>query len=284
VKPAILEGLTLKQLAVKTWQGIRKHDCLGRAAELAFYFLLALFPLLIVLLNLVSLMPRVQEIILFWLSRLMPADANRIVETWVQNIFANRSRGFLSFGAIFSLWAGSRGVSALVAALNSAYEVHERRPFWRARLLALALMIALCLLVIGGAVLITFGDPLARGLANLVGYEKIINKIWLAMRYLMGLAMLIIGTAVIYIFAPDVKQRSSSILPGALFAVTTFILASYLFSTYIRYASSYNATYGSIGAVIVLMLWLYLMGLIMYIGGEINAQIAAAAGKRAAGS
>jgi membrane protein len=95
----------------------------------------------------------------------------------------------------------------------------------------------------------------------------------------MGLAMLIIGMAIIYIFAPNVQQRWTWIAPGVLFAVVTFILASYLFSLYIQYAPSYNATYGSLGAVVVLMLWLYLMGLIMYIGGEINSEIATAAGK-----
>jgi membrane protein len=116
------------------------------------------------------------------------------------------------------------------------------------------LIIALCLLVIGGAVLITFGDPLASGLANLVGYQKTIGKIWLVIRYLMGLAMLIVGMAVIYLFAPNVRQRWTWIVPGALFAVVTFVVASYLFSLYIRYAPSYNATYGSLGAVIVLML------------------------------
>ncbi len=276
---AILGGLTLNELALKTWRAIRKHNCLGRAAELAFYFLLALFPMLIVLLNLISFMPSVQETILFWLSRLMPADANRIVEIWVQNVFANRSGGLLSFGLLFSLWAAATGMSALIAALNSAYEVGEGRPFWKAQLVALGLTIALCLLVIGGAVLITSGDSWAPALANLVGYEKLIDRIWLVMRYLMGLAMLIIGMAIIYIFAPNVQQRWTWIAPGVLFAVVTFILASYLFSLYIQYAPSYNATYGSLGAVVVLMLWLYLMGLIMYIGGEINSEIATAAGK-----
>jgi len=202
------------------------------------------------------------------------------VETWVQNVVVNRSGGLISFGLVFSLWAASNGVRALIGALNSAYEVEEGRPFWKAQLVALGLTIALCLLVIGGAVLITFGDPLARGLADLVGYQKTIGKIWFVIRYLMGLAMLIIGMAVVYIFAPNVRQRWTWIAPGALFSVGTFVSASYLFSLYIRYAPSYNAIYGSLGAVIVLMLWLYLMGLITYIGGEINSQIASAGGKR----
>jgi len=277
---AILGGLTLKELALKTWSAIGKHNCLGRAAELAFYFTLSLFPLLIVLLNVISFMPGVQETILFWLSRLMPPDATRIVESWVQNVFANRSGGLVSFGLIFSLWSASTGMGALIAALNSAYEVAEGRPFWKAQLLALGLIIALCLLVIGGAVLITFGDPMASGVANLVGYQKTIGTIWLVIHYLTGLAMLIIGMAVIYVFAPNVRQSWTWIVPGTLFAVLAFVCASYLFSLYIRYAPSYNAIYGSLGAVIVLMLWLYLMGLIMYIGGEINSQIASAAGKR----
>lgn len=171
-------------------------------------------------------------------------------------------------------------MGALIAALNSAYEVAEGRPFWKAQLVALGLTIALRLLVIGGAVLITFGDPLARGLADLVGYQATIGKIWLGIRYLMGLAMLIIGLSVVYIFAPNVRQRWIWIAPGTLFSVVTFVSASYLFSLYIRYAPSYNAIYGSLGAVIVLMLWLYLMGLITYIGGEINSQIASATRKR----
>lgn len=277
---SIVGGLTLKELALRTWRAIYQHNCLGRAAELAFYFLLALFPLLIVLLNLISFMPGVQETILFWLSRLMPADATRIVETWVENVFAHRSGGLLSFGLIFSLWAASNGMGALIAALNSAYEVEEGRPFWKAQLVALGLMIALCLLVIGGAVLVTFGDPLAGGLANLVGYHKTIGAISLVIQYLTGLAMLMIGMAVVYLYAPNVRQRWTWIAPGALFAVATLVVASFLFSLYIRYAPSYDAVYGSLGAVIVLMLWLYLLGLIMYIGGEINSQIASAAGKR----
>jgi membrane protein len=276
---SILGDVTLKELALKTWRAVYQHDCLGKAAELAFYFLLALFPLLIVLLNLISFMPGVQEIILFWLSRLMPRDATHIVEIWVQNVFANRSGGLVSFGLIFSLWAASTGVGALISALNSAYEVEEGRPFWKAQLVALGVIVALCLLVIGGAVLITFGDPLVSGLANLVGYQRTIGTIWLVIRYLMGLVMLLVGMAVIYLFAPNVRQRWTCILPGTLFAVVTFVIASYLFSLYIRYAPSYNAIYGSLGAVIVLMLWFYLMGLIMYVGGEINSQIGSAAGK-----
>lgn len=273
-------GLTLNELASETWRAIRKHNCLGRAAELAFYFLLALFPLLIVLLNVISFMPGAQEIVLFGLSQLMPPSANRIVETWVEDVFANRSGGLLSFGLLFSLWAAATGMGALIAALNSAYEVEEGRPFWKTQLAALGLIMAVCLLVITGAVIITFGDPLASGLANLVGHQKTIGTIWIVVRYLTGLVMLIAGMVVIYLFAPNVKQRWTWIVPGALFAVVTFVVASYLFSLYIRYASSYNATYGSLGAVVVLMLWLYLMGLITYIGGEINAQIVSAAGKR----
>ena len=209
--------------------------------------------------------------VIFRLNALFDVNRWLNVELW----------GVISFGLLFSLWAASAGMGALIAALNSAYDVEEGRPFWKAQLVALGLIIALCFLVIGGAVLITFGDPLALALANLIGYQKAIGTIWLVIRYLMGLAMLIIGMAVIYIFAPNVRQRWTWIVPGALFAVATFVSASYVFSLYIRYAPSYNATYGSLGAVIVLMLWLYLLGLIMYIGGEINSQIASAAGKRA---
>ena len=170
---AILGGLTLNELALKTWRAIRKHNCLGRAAELAFYFLLALFPLLIVLLNLISFMPPVQETILFWLSRLMPADANRIVEIWVQNVFANRSGGLVSFGLLFSLWAAATGMSALIAALNSAYEVAEGSAVLEGAIRRTRIAYGVVSSGHRWSGAITVGDPLVPALADLIGHETL---------------------------------------------------------------------------------------------------------------
>ncbi|HWP42602.1 MAG TPA: YihY/virulence factor BrkB family protein [Blastocatellia bacterium] len=275
----ILGGLTLKQLARRTLREANEDNVLGRAAELAYFFLLALFPLLIFLLSLISFFPSVQELIFLWLSRLMPPDAKGLIDAWIETVFSTRSGGLLSLGILSALLAASSGIVALMQALNTAYEVKEGRSFWKARLVALGLTIAVCLLVIGGALIITYGDQLARLVAGWLGIGIAFEAVWPYVNYLLGLFMLTVGLSVLYYFAPNARQRWKLVTPGAIFAVVAIVLVSYLFSLYLRFAPSYNVTYGSLGAVVVLMLWLYLMGLIVLLGGEINAEIDRALGK-----
>lgn len=279
-----VKGLTLAELAQNTWQEAGEDNLFGRAAELAYYFLLALFPLLIFLLSLISFIPDAQETIFMWLARLMPKSAVGLIDEWVRDVFDARSGGLLSFGMIFSLWAASNGMAALIAALNSAYEVKEARPFWKARLVALGLTVALSLLVFGGAFAIAYGDRLAAWISGAFRLGADLEIIWTAAAYLVGLFMIVTGLALIYCFAPNARQRWRWLTHGSVFAAVAFIAVSYLFSLYLRFAPSYSVTYGSIGAVIVLMLWLYLMGLIVLIGGEINSEINKARGKQMSGT
>jgi len=273
-------GLGFVDLARRTWREIYRQDFLGRAAELAYYFLLAFFPMLIVLLSMISFIPPVKQTILFWISNLMPPDVKQILHDWLAGVFANRRGGVLSFGLVFSLWAASTGMSAMMTALNQAYEVEEWRPFWKSRLVALALTLALCVLVIGGAAVITYGQPVAEWIASRVGAGGASAELGSAPYYVMGFAMLTVGMGLIYYVAPNVKLNWIRIAPGSVFAVTGFIITSYLFSLYLQFAPGYDATYGSLGAIVVLMLWLYLLGLMICIGGEINAEIHKAAGER----
>jgi membrane protein len=273
-------GLGLRELARRTWREVYTHNTLGRAAELAYYFLLAFFPMLIVLLSLISLVPTLKETVLFWVLSLMPPDAKQILRDWLTNVFGSRRGGLLSLGLVFSLWAASTGMTALMGALNEAYDVQEWRPFWKSRLIALGLTIALSILVIGGASAINYGEPVAKWIANRVGLGGVLTMLGSAPYYLMGLAMLTLGMGLIYYIAPNVQLNWIRIAPGTIFAVLSFILVSYLFSVYLTFAPSYDATYGSIGAIVVLMLWFYLLGLVICIGGEINAEIHKVAGER----
>jgi len=273
-------GLTAKELARRTWRDIQDDDCLGRAAQLAYYFTLALFPLLIFLLSVISFLPEADEIILDWFATVMPPKAMTAVEAWVASVFENRSGRLLSLGLLFSLWFASYGTGALMDALNRAYEVEEGRPFWKAQLVAIALTVALCLLVIGGAFIITFSEKPAAWIADSLKLGNFFGILWLAFSYVVGFAMLAAGMGIIYYFAPNVQQQWRWIVPGSLFAVCAFLLASFGFSLYLRFAPSYDITYGSLGAFIVLMIWLYLTGLILCVGGEINAEIQSAAGQR----
>jgi membrane protein len=269
----ILGGLTVKELAGKTWRGINADNIYGGAAELAYYFLLALFPMLIFLTSLVGFLPGVQQAILESLGRVVPGQAMQLVKDTLEDVIRNRSGGLLSFGVLGTLWAASVGVAALMETLNRVYCVKEGRSYWKVRLIAIWLTILLSLLMVGGTVLIMFGDKLSEGLANWLGLGPSFATLWSVIDYLLGLILLLIGIDVIYFFAPNIKLRWRVTTLGSVFALITLIIVSLLFSFYLRVAPSYSATYGSLGAVIVLMLWLYLVGLVILTGGKINAVI-----------
>jgi membrane protein len=270
-------GLTFKELAVRTWREANEDNILGRAAELAYYFLLALFPMLIFLTSLVGFLPGLREAIFTALGKFVPGEAMRLVSETISDVTRHRSGGLISFGVLGALWAASGGVTAVMGTLNAAYDAREERSFWKIRLIAISLTVMLALLVMGGTALVMFGDRFAVWFGERLGMGPSFTVIWGVIHYLVGLALLFLGLELIYYFGPNVEQDWKWVTPGAVFAVVSMVVASLLFSLYLRFAPDYSATYGSLGAVIVLMLWLYLMGAVILIGGEVNAEIAHAA-------
>jgi membrane protein len=270
-------GLTFKELAVRTWREANEDNILGRAAELAYYFLLALFPMLIFLTSLVGFLPGLREAIFTALGRFVPGEAMRLVSETISDVTRHRSGGLISFGVLGALWAASGGVTAVIGTLNTAYDAREQRSFWKVRLIAIGLTVMLALLVVSGTALVMFGDRFAVWFGERLGMGPSFTVIWGVIHYLVGLALLFLGLELIYYFGPNVEQDWKWVTPGAVFAVVSMVVASLLFSLYLRFAPDYSATYGSLGAVIVLMLWLYLMGAVILIGGEVNAEIAHAA-------
>jgi membrane protein len=275
----VLAGMTLKGFISRTWRDMNRDNVYGASAQLAYYFLLALFPMLICLTSLVGFLPGVQESIFNGLSRVFPPQAMKIVNETMRDIVINRSGKLLSFGILGTIWAASGGVEALMGTLNLAYHVKEGRSFWKVRLIAIGLTVMLSLLIIGGTVLIMFADKFSVWLTALLGLGKSFTLFWGVAEYLVGLVLLLTGIEVIYYFAPNIKLRWRFVTPGGLFALMALMISSHLFSLYLRYAPSYSATYGSLGAVIVLMVWLYLMGMVLLVGGEINSVIREATGK-----
>ncbi|HVF88603.1 MAG TPA: YihY/virulence factor BrkB family protein [Blastocatellia bacterium] len=273
MKQKILGGLSIKELAKKIWREANEDNIFGRAAELAYYFLLALFPMLIFLTSLVAFLPGAQEGILDAIAKVAPSDAMRLVRETLHDIVSNRSGGLLSFGVLGTIWAASSGTTAVMEALNDAYEAEEGRGFIKLRGLALGMTVALALLIVGGTTLIMFGDRFALWIADAAGLGPTFATVWHYVDYLIGLALIFVGLQVIYYFGPNIKQDWKWITPGAMVAVAALIIVSLLFSVYLRVAPSYSATYGSLGAVIILMLYLYLIGLVILLGAEINSEI-----------
>lgn len=263
----------VKRVTRRVWREMNEDKILGAAAELGYYFLLALFPMLIFLTSLVGFIPDLQAGIFNEIRRIAPSDAVRLVSETIQDVVNHRSGGWLSFGVLGTLWAASTGTVALIDTLNRAYEVKETRGFWKVRLISIGLTIALSLVIISGSAIVMLSDRIPVWLTRLLSINESWLGWWTAVDYLLGLGLLSMAAAAIYRFGPDLKGKCRYIMPGAIFAALAGALASWLFSLYLRFAPSYSATYGSLGAVIVLMLWLYLMGLVILIGGEINNEI-----------
>jgi membrane protein len=276
---SLLGGLTFIELAKRVWREASEDEATSRAAELAFYFLLAFFPLLIFLISILGFAPSAQDRLVDYLTKAAPPETTGLLRDWVRDVASKTTGSLLSFSLLGSLWAASSGMEALMRTLNIAYEVEEGRPWWKSRLVAIGLVLALGIFVIGGALLIVYGDALAAALAGWFGLGEVFAAIWPYVDYLIGLALLMVGMGMIYYLAPNAEQRWRWITPGAVFAVVAAVIASFLFSIYLRYARSYSAIYGSLGAVIVLMLWFYILGLAIFLGGEVNAEVEKSAGR-----
>jgi membrane protein len=280
---SFLGGLGVTELARRVIAEIREDDCLGRAAQLAYYFLFALFPFFLVLITLLGYLPipNLLDRLMDLLAQMLPGDALSLVQDHVRELVTGARGGLLSFGLLAALWTSSSAVTAIMEGLNRAYDVDEGRPFWKVRGLAILLTIGLSVFIIVSLVLLTFGPQIGGWVADQVGLGRVFQIAWNGLRWPVIVGLLIVAMALVYYLAPDVEQSWQWITPGSIVAVVGWLLASLGFSFYVNHFGSYNATYGSIGAVIVLLTWMYVSGLFVLVGGEINAEIehASASGK-----
>jgi membrane protein len=255
------------------YREIGEDNVTNGAASLAYYLLLALFPLLIFMLSLLPYLP-IEDLhakVMGLFQQAMPGDAAKAVEGTIAEVTREKKGGLLSFGAVATLWAASAGLYAIMQQLNITYDVKESRPFWKARGTAIVLTLMFILLIIGAFAMIVFGDALQGWVDSTFGLSGSLDIVFTILRYVMALAFMVLGFATLYYFGPDVKQDFKFITPGSVIGVFVLILASLAFNFYVERFGNYAATYGSLGAVIILMLWLYITGLVILLGSEINA-------------
>jgi membrane protein len=278
-----LGGLSWKELARRVWNETNDDDIFGRAAQLSYYFLLALFPLLLFLTSLLGYFAQagteLRGELLRYLGTVVPAQASALINTTVEEVSKASGGGKLSLGLLAALWAASNGMGAICAALNVAYEVKETRSWWKVRLIAVVLTIALSVLILSALLLVLFGGRIADLIAAHFMFGSFFKTAWTILQWPLVLAFVLLAFALIYYVAPDLKERRRWvwISPGATLAVLLWLLVSFAFRLYLHYFDSYSATYGSLGAVIILMLWFYLTGAAVLIGGEVNSEITFAA-------
>lgn len=278
-----LGGMTLTTLLKRIYVELSNDDVWGHAAQLAYYFLFSLFPFFIFLTALLAyvpipdLLPQIMSLI----GGLVPAAAWEMVEENMSELVSEPRGGLLSFGILLALWVSSSAMVAIADGLNRAYGVKESRPFWKIRLQAMSLTIGLAVLIVISMTLLIFGPELGHWLAEYAGAGPAFDILWSVVRWPVIVFLMTFAIALIYYFMPDVEQEWRWVTPGSAFAVLMWIAMSLGFRVYVDNFGQYDRTYGSIGAVIVLLTWMYLSGVTLLVGGEINAEIehAAAGGK-----
>ena len=278
--PWKLGGLSLKELARRLWHETQEDELFGRAAQLSYYVLLALFPALIVLtaiLGLLSVQNYMPEL-MGYLRNVLPADALSMVERFLEQIAQGSGANILSLGALGALWVSSSGVTAIMEALNIVYDVKEEsRPFWRVRLTAILLTIGLAGFVIASVTLVLSGEHIGRWVAGFVGLGDAFTWTWIVLQWPVAIALMLLVVGAVYYVCPDIEQDWRWVSPGAVFAVAMWIVVSLGFKAYVENFGDYNKVYGSLAGVIVMMLWLYWSSMVLLVGGEINAEIEHAA-------
>ena len=279
-----IRGWRWKTFAKQLWTKVNTDDVLNRAAILSFYFLLALFPLLLFLIALLGSFAEagteLRHNLLTYLRAIVPVSASDLINTTVDEISQKSSGGKLSFGLLTSLWFASSGMGAIVDGLNVAYDVKETRAWWRRTLLAILLTIALAVLIITALALMFYGSRMAEGIANRYGLGAAFTAAWPVLQWLFVLVFVFLAFQLIYYFAPDLhEQQLRWLTPGAAVGVILWLLVSFLFGSYLNFYNTYSVVYGSLGAVIILLLWFYLTGVTILIGAEVNAIIEQAAAR-----
>ncbi|MFZ0477065.1 MAG: YihY/virulence factor BrkB family protein [Halobacillus sp.] len=249
----------------------RDDDVAGLAAQLAYFFLLSLFPFMIFLLTLLGYLNIDEERVLAIISTYAPPETFDLITENVTSLLNSGSRSLLSVGILGTLWAASVGVSAIMRAFNRAHNVEENRPFLVTRFIAIILTIAMVLVICIAFLLPVLGHTAGVFVFSAFGLSDSFIEAWGTLRWAISSIIFFIVLSFLYVTAPSIRLKYRDAVAGAVFATIGWQLVSLLFSFYVSSLGNFSAAYGSLGGVIVLMIWFYLSGIVIILGGEINA-------------
>lgn len=261
-----------REFARDLWREIQDNNVLDGAAVLAFFFVLAVFPAMIFVLSLLPSLsiPHLQQAILDLLHQVLPEQSANLFEVTIRYVSSSGNNGLLTFGLIFTLWSASTGVYAIMQQLNVICEATEQRPFWKVRGIAILLVLFFALLLIISLSLAIFGGAVQSWIASIIGWSQPLRTFFATLRWIILAAALLLGIAVTYRVGPNVESKFRFLSPGGVIAGVLIALASIGFRFYVSRFGNYGATYGSLAAIIVLMLWIYMAGIALLAGWEIN--------------
>ena len=247
-------------------------DLLSTGAELTFFLILSLFPFLIFLINLLSY-TAIESLVenMELLSKFMPENAYLIMKDIILQTISHRNGTLLSFGMLFTLWASTSGVTALIKGINRAFDQEETRPFWKLIINSFYITIQLAIAIIFSLLLIVFGKALGNQILNNLGFSNLILKIWNYLRIILSIFTIILIFTSLYRQSPSLKLKLKEVIPGAVFVSIGVVLVSLGFSFYVNNFGNYSDLYGSLGGIIALLTWIYISSIVFLLGAEINA-------------
>lgn len=267
----------------RLYRAISEDEVIDRTAALSYYFMFALMPALLFLTALVGLLPTeglVTEL-MAWASEVLPADTATLIVRILDEVVEGAGGGLLSLGAAMALWTASLGMVSIMSALNIAYDIEDPRPWWQRRLIAILLTVGFSIFALTALLVVVAGPPIAEALAERVGLGGAVGLVWQIATLPVVILFVLTAIVLVYHFAPARRRRWRWVTPGAVLALAGWLLASFGLRLYVAHFGDFNRTYGSIGAVILLMLWLYLTGLALLLGAEVDHEIEAALDEQA---
>lgn len=270
-----MSDMSLLDLGKRSFKQFQEDDMTTYAAALTYRLLLAIFPFLLFLLTVLGALG-ISEFFTWILDQArsaMAPDVYSQVEKIVNQVQGGASGGLLSFGLIAALWSAAAGVRSLINALNHAYDVEDERAIWKLYPLSLVYTVGLAVLFIVAVGLMFLGPQTATWLAGQIGLGDVVVTLWNWLRIPVAIVVMMVAVAVIYYFLPNLDQPFKIVSPGSVIAVIAWLVASFIFFFYVSNFGNYNATYGSLGGIIVFLLYLYISAATLLFGAEVNAEI-----------
>jgi membrane protein len=274
-----------KVFSKELYEKFFETDVMSSSAQVAFYFSFAFFPLLLFLVSVFGMVlestDELRAELYQYLAQIMPGSAYELVQTTMDEIIKTSSGGKLTIGLLVTLWSASAGIDSLRIALNRVYELRETRSWWKTKLQSLVLTFLFILLLAIGLAAVTAGWTLVKVALGGMGFE--VRSPWMVttIQWAAIVVVMVFSTAVVYSWLPCFKKfHWVWISPGSVTAILVWILFGSLFRLYLQYFNTYNKAYGSLGAVIILMLWMYITGLALLLGGAINSVLTEMSEKR----
>lgn len=249
---------------------VNNDDIFALGAQLAYYLILSFFPFLLFLLTIVGFSRLNTAEILVGLSTILPISVYGLIETTVVEVVETQNAGLLGASLFLTIWSASSGFRAVIKGLNKAYDIKEKRTFIKRAIVGIVFTLALVLVIMLTLAMLVFGEILGEQLLKIVPFKEVIKSIWNISRYLIVVSMMVLIFASIYRYTPAKKVPWREVYSGAIVSTLGWIIVSLGFSYYINNIANYSRLYGSVGAVFILMTWLYITSIILILGAEIN--------------